>query len=229
MIAIQVAEAASKAGMVQLENLARILYRGVAEGVVSDAAADAAGAALDARRAIIKAGQAKAIKPASEPRKPCRSPDRQRSILRRRGLAASGAVPGRIAANFTTGETAVLSVVARECQRQGQCTLHIDAVAARAGVSRSTVQAALRQARHLGLLNVQERRRAGRRSDANVVRIISADWVAWLKLAGDRVRKNTHHEYKDISFSPKRAENGFFTEMVPFKKRPRGVDRENNS
>ncbi len=50
----------------------------------------------------------------------------------------SGAIPATIAANFTQGENAALTVIARQCQRGGVCTLAIDAIAALAGVSRTT-------------------------------------------------------------------------------------------
>ena len=96
----------------------------------------------------------------------------------------SGAVPAKIAANFTQGETAVLSVIARQCQRAGVCVLPIGAIAALAGVSRSTAKNAIRQARRLGLLLIKERRIPGRESLTNVVTIISKDWSAWLKLGG---------------------------------------------
>ena len=96
----------------------------------------------------------------------------------------SGVVPAKIAAAFTPGELAVLSVIGRQCQRGGTCSLPIDAIAALAGVSRTSVQNALRQARRLGLLEVKERRRRGLRSLTNIVRVISKDWTAWLKLGG---------------------------------------------
>jgi DNA-binding MurR/RpiR family transcriptional regulator len=49
-----------------------------------------------------------------------------------------------IAASFTPGEQAALAVVAREVQARQVCVLPIDAIAALAGVSRSTVKNALR-------------------------------------------------------------------------------------
>jgi hypothetical protein len=96
----------------------------------------------------------------------------------------SGVVPAKIAAAFTMAELAVLTVVARQCQRAGVCTLHIDAIAALAGCSRTSVQSALRQARLLGLILVKERRIPGLPSLTNIVSIISREWVAWLKLGG---------------------------------------------
>ena len=107
---------------------------------------------------------------------------------RRRRQAMSGAVPAKIAASFTLGELAVLSVIAREVQRRGgACGLPIDALAALAGVSRTTVQNSLRQARHLGLLEVKERRRRGLPSLTNVIKVISKEWSAWLKLSSGGV------------------------------------------
>ena len=61
----------------------------------------------------------------------------------------------------------------------------IDAVAALAGVSRTTVQNALRAAKAQGLIFVRERRRPGLPSLTNVLRVISPEWAAWLKLSGE--------------------------------------------
>jgi hypothetical protein len=118
-------------------------------------------------------------------RKPTpRSPDKQASLERRRRQAASGAMPPALAARFTTGELAALTVIARQCQRGGACSLPIDALAALAGVSRTTVQNALRAAKALGLIFARERRRPGLPSLTNVLRVISPEWAAWLKLSG---------------------------------------------
>ena len=94
----------------------------------------------------------------------------------------SGIVPAKIAASFTMAELAVLTVIGWQCQRAGACVLPIDAIAALAGCSRTTVKNALRQARLLGLILVRERRIPGRKSLTNVVTIISKEWLGWLKL-----------------------------------------------
>jgi hypothetical protein len=94
----------------------------------------------------------------------------------------SGVVPAKIAASFTMAELAVLTVVARQCQRSGTCSLHIDAISALAGCCRTVVKNALRQARLLGLLLVKERRIPGRKSLTNVTSIVSREWLGWLKL-----------------------------------------------
>jgi hypothetical protein len=115
-----------------------------------------------------------------------RRPDRQASIERRRRLVASGPLPPPLAARFTWGEIAVMRIVGDECRAHGCCTLHIDAIAARAGVHRTTVQNALREARGRGevpsstIISVQERRRSGQRSLTNIIRIVSREWLNWL-------------------------------------------------
>ena len=100
----------------------------------------------------------------------------------------SGVVPAKIAASFTMAELAVLTVIGRQGQRSGTCVLPIDAIAALAGCSRTTVKNALRQARLLGLILVKERRIPGRKSLTNILSIISKEWPGWLKL-GVGVRK----------------------------------------
>jgi len=106
----------------------------------------------------------------------------------------SGVVPAKIAASFTMAELAVLTVIGRQCQRASACVLPVDAIAALAGCSRSTVKNALRQARPLGLILVKERRTPGRKSMTNVVTIISKEWVGWLKLGvrGRGQKRNPH-------------------------------------
>jgi hypothetical protein len=183
-LAAAVAEARSGAA---LDNLGRILWRGFAEGHIDELAADLVSNAIEARRTVLAAARTiKAVSAPvspSKPRRAPRTPDRQRSIERRRRLAASGAMPPAIASRFTTGEIAVLSVVAREIQRRGRCELHVDAVAALAGVCRRLVQSTLRAAARAGLISVHERRRRGAPSLTNVVQIEDAGWVTWLRLS----------------------------------------------
>jgi hypothetical protein len=119
-------------------------------------------------------------------------------------------VPSKIATAFTLGEVAVLSIVAGEVRRNGDCRLCVDAIAAQAGVSRRLAQNAIRQAERLGLLNVEARPRPGQKSLTNIVAIVSQEWRAWLRLGIDRVQKNTPHEYnllvpeKNLGFLRKR-------------------------
>jgi hypothetical protein len=172
-----------------VDEIARLTWRAHAEGQLQDAEAEAISASLQARR---KAFAERRAYPTSEPSRPVlglrrptpRPPDRQASLARRRRQAMSGVVPTKIAASFTMAELAVLTVIARQCQRTGVCVLHIDQIAALAGCCRTVVKNALRQARLLGLLLVKERRIPGLPSLTNVVRIISKDWIGWLKLGG---------------------------------------------
>ncbi|WP_346733088.1 hypothetical protein [Methylobacterium sp. GC_Met_3] len=105
---------------------------------------------------------------------------------RRRRWAASGRLPPGIAARFTLAEQAVLSLVAAETVRRKDCRLSVPNLAAVTGVAETTVRNAIREARKLGLLTVEERQITGFRNDTNIVRIVSPEWTAWLRLA--RVR-----------------------------------------
>ncbi len=101
---------------------------------------------------------------------------------RRRSWAASGRLPPNLAMRFTTAEIAVLAVVALEVVKRGSCRLAIDHIAALAGVGRSSVKNALREAHGLGLVRIEERRLTGFRNDTNVVTILSPEWTSWLRL-----------------------------------------------
>ena len=105
------------------------------------------------------------------------------SMERRRRWAASGRLPPGLAARFTLAEQAVLSLIAAETARRSDCQLSVPHMAALAGVAETTVRNAIREAKKLGLLTVEERRLTGFRNDTNVVRIISPEWTAWLRLA----------------------------------------------
>lgn len=135
------------------------------------------------------------------PRRVQRPRDPSKVLRRRRKVAASGAMPPAIAALFTPGETAALSIIAMEIRQRGHCTLCNDEVAAKAGVSRSTVKNALRQAKQHGLIRVTERPRKGMKNDTNVVEIVSGEWSTWLRRDGpvevseDRGQTADHHEY----------------------------------
>jgi hypothetical protein len=55
------------------------------------------------------------------------------------------------------------------------------------------VQEAIRLAKALGLLTVQERRRKGQKSLTNLVRVISQEWLTWLRRGGGFRKTNTTH------------------------------------
>lgn len=110
-----------------------------------------------------------------------RSPDRAASVKRRRMLGGSSGMPDTIRHHYTEGERAALAVVAGEVKHHGACDLPLDRIAAVAGVSRTTVQNALREARARGHVTVEARPRAGKKNLTNIVRVSSKEWLAWLK------------------------------------------------
>ncbi len=116
-------------------------------------------------------------------------------------------MPPAIASQFTTGEAAALAVIAREVQRAGRCCLYIDAIAAMAGVCRSVVQNAVREATRLGLLRVTERRIPGRKSLSNVVEVIDPSWLAWLRI-GFRNSNPTIKHSKPLVENARRSDTG---------------------
>ena len=144
------------------------------------------------------------------PKRPTpRSPDREKSIQRRRATAMSGAVPAKIAAVFTTGETAVLAVIARQVQRLGACTLCIDAIAAMAGVCRRLAQQAMRKAETAGLIRIEERKVRAYRHMPHRITIASAEWAAWLRLSPKQGCRKLHPtDNQHISSSGKASGSG---------------------
>ena len=173
------------------------LWRAFAEGHITEAEAEALAALIEARQALRSPDPANSTGPAS----PDASQDRVRSprtgrngsrprtdasMERRRRWAASGRMPPAIAARFTLAEQSVLSLVAAETCRRKDCRLTIEHMAALAGVSRSTVKNAIREAVKLGLLTVEERPVTGWRNLSNILRIVAPEWVAWLRLTRKR-------------------------------------------
>src|SRR5690349_23712624 len=166
---------------VELTKVSALLWKAYAAGQVTEAEASALSEAIEARKAIPPAEKRVQRRLGSRPRSPA-------SMERRRRWAASGALPPALAARFTLAETAVLAVLAAEVLRHGACTLTVGHIAALAGVSETTVRNALRAARGLGLLSIEERRVSAWRNAPNVVRIISRAWLGWLRLRAPKER-----------------------------------------
>src|SRR5215213_4821248 len=175
--------------LTRLDHLSRSLWQGLAAGAVADDDAQALAERLHARRSVLR-GEIKPVgipvgRPSIfPPRRSQRAPQRPVAIARRRHLAASGPMPPGLACKFTVSELAVLRIVGDEVRQHDQCDRCVDEIAARAGVCRSMVKNAIREAARLGLLTVQERRREGRRNLPNVVRIVSKEWTSWLARGG---------------------------------------------
>jgi hypothetical protein len=183
------ATAINHASLAGCDQLARDLWKGFGAGVIPDDQAEALSAALESRRRGLRGEPAtsharKLERPSSTifpPRRLQVSPDRRKSIERRRRLAASGPMPPALAAKFTTGELASLRVVADEIVARGVCSLTLGEIAARAGVCRSTARNAVRAAARAGLVTIEERRRPGRVNLPNLIRITSREWRVWLE------------------------------------------------
>ena len=158
-----------------LPDVAKVLWSAVAGGQIAEADAEILSGLIDARRAA----------PASLPTKKWGTrPRSSESIERRRRWASSGALPVGLAARFSIAEQAVLAVVAGEVKKHGRCTLFIGHIAALAGVGETSVRNALREAKQLGLVAIEIRRVTAWRNEANVVTVVSAEWLMWLTHGG---------------------------------------------
>ena len=202
MFADEIRRAIEAASRIALPQVTALLWRAYGEGTVTEAEAERLsaliGARMDASAARIEDLGEFQRKPVSlegpqdrqnSPRAGIGSrPRTSLSLERRRRWAAAGRLPPGLAMRFTPAEQAVLALIAAETVRRKDCRLAIENLAAVAGVSRSTVKNAIREARTLGLLTVEERAITGFRNDTNIVRIVSPEWLVWLRLArqGDR-------------------------------------------
>jgi hypothetical protein len=185
---------AEEATRAALPAVTAALWRAYSDGKVTEAEAEALSGLIEART---DAPAARRLSPEahtaqhtpqdhqSSPRGPGAGsrPRTDASMERRRRWAASGRLPPGLAARFTLAEQSVLALVAAEVARRKDCRLSIENMAAVTGVCRSTVKNAIREAARLGLLTVEERQITGFRNDTNVLRIISPEWLAWLRLA----------------------------------------------
>jgi hypothetical protein len=114
-----------------------------------------------------------------------RAPDKQRSYERRHRLAFSGVMPRFLAPNLTIGDMAVMRVVCDEYVRAGGCELSLAEIAARAGVCRKTAKRATQNARDQRLISIEERPVRGQRHRSNLIRVISFEWLKWLRRGQD--------------------------------------------
>lgn len=198
MFADEIRRAIVAASRSALPQVTALLWRAYGEGRLTDAEAEALSGLIEARTDAPAAQRGAPVEPVV-PNPGDRPPTQDRagasrravgarprtdtSLERRRRWAASGRLPPGLAARFTVAEQAVLALIAAETARRKDCRLAIENLAAVAGVCRSTVKNAIREARQLGLLTVEERAITGFRNDTNIVRIVSAEWLAWLRLA----------------------------------------------
>jgi hypothetical protein len=119
--------------------------------------------------------------------------ERQKEIGRRRTWAGGGNMPPTIRAGYTEAERAALSVIADKCRRKGFCDLCLDEIARLAGVSRTSVQNAIRKAksRERSHITVRERPQEHGKHLTHVIKIVCASWIGWIKRAIGFKRLNT--------------------------------------
>jgi hypothetical protein len=206
----------------QFDFLSRQLWQAHAAGHIPDQDAQSLAERLHSRRSDSDVAQGALFRLASS-RTPAKgqtapraflrapeskSPDRRRSIERRRRLAASGPMPPELACQYTVGELAVLRVVGDEIHAKGTCDRSLAEIAARAGVCRKLAQLTLRMAARDRLITVQLRPRPGRKNLSNVVRIVSTPWLVWMRHRNHRPTAAVQGE-KNYLPRPKNLESSF--------------------
>ncbi len=175
MFTDQLRQAVMASPRVELPKVSALLWKAYAAGQVTEAEASELSDLIQARKALPVPQKLVQRRVGSRPRSPA-------SMERRRSWAASGHLPPRLAARFTLAEVAVLAVIAVEVAGRGACTLTLDHIAALAGVCRSSVKNAMRQAQDLGVIKVEERRLSAWRNAPNRVTVTSPEWSSWLRL-----------------------------------------------
>src|SRR5215203_6344982 len=175
MFVEQLRRAVEASPRAELPAVSALLWKAYAAGQVTEAEASALSEDIEARKVLPAAQKPAQRRFGSRPRSPA-------SMERRRRWAAAGALPPALASRFTLAEQAVLAVIAAENRKRGDCRLTNKEIADVAGVSVTTVKNALRAARGLTLLSIEERRLTAFRNASNVVRIVSPEWRAWLRL-----------------------------------------------
>ena len=183
MFAEEIRRAILATPRVRLAELAAAVWKGFACGALAEGEAQQLAEEIAARKAV-------PVKPGISRVAPCHVGSRPRSpahMERRRRWAGSGWMPPALAARFTVGEGAVLAVVASEVARRGLCRLTVGHIASLAGVSRTTVRTAVREAVALGMMTSEEWRITHWRNAPNTIRITSPEWRAWLRMR-DRQR-----------------------------------------
>ena len=173
--AFSLKEAIGRANPRSLDDLAKLVWRGLAQASLSEAEAAELAAEIEAKRTLKRAQPSK------------RSPYRPRPITsdrikRRRQQAARVSLPDSCSLRYTPGESAVMSVVLRLIKRDGRIEKPLDEIGDLAGVCRRTVQRAIRCAVAFGQLRVQERRVSYDRNDTNLIELgDDPDLIRWLK------------------------------------------------
>ncbi len=176
MFAEECRRAVMAAPLTGLDALSKGVWQAYGAGALDDAEAGSLCELIAARRTT-----SEAVAKIDMRRRVGSRPRSSASMERRRAWTASGWLPPAVAARFTMGEAAALAVIVAEAARAGRCGLPIGAIAARAGVCATTVRNALRGARRLGLVMVEERRLSYARNLPNLVTISGRELALWVR------------------------------------------------
>lgn len=166
-----------------LSAIASAIWKDHLAGYLSEDAAQSLAEAIHARRSAPRYS-APLLTPRRSlfpPKRPQRTPDWAASRRRRRTHARARWMPDHLAALFTDGELAALSIVAAEIAARGRCTLPMAKIAALAGISETTARNAFREARAHGLIEIEERPQHRAPHLPNVIRIVAPAWLAWIE------------------------------------------------
>jgi hypothetical protein len=204
-LATQIASAIERAQFHQLHDLSRDLWKAYGAECLSEDEAQGLAEAIEAKRPKHRHGDPTSFKPLTAPRVRQRSPDKARSIARRRRLAKHSPVPPELVDKFTTCELAVIYIVVTEILLHGRCSLFIALIAARAGTCDTKVRDAIRKARDAGLLYRHERRRAGQKSQTNLVSVLNRQWGEWLRKVWSPRHQKAHPPTDDPLGTEKRG------------------------
>jgi hypothetical protein len=180
-LATQIASAIELAQFHELHALSRDVWKAYGAECLTEDEAQELAERIEAKRPKRLASEPTSFKPPTAPRVRQRTPDKAKSIARRRRLAKHSPVPPGLVDRFTPCELAVIYIVVTEILLHGRCSLFIALIAARAGTCDTKVRDAIRKARDAGLLYRHERRRAGQKSQTNLVSVLNRQWGEWLR------------------------------------------------
>jgi hypothetical protein len=224
-LATQFAGAVAHAQFHELHDLAHKLWKAHSAGHLADDQAQELAERIEAKKPKRQAAEPTSFQPLKAKRPRQRSPDKARSIARRRRLAKYAPIPPELVEHFTTCELAVIYIIVDEILLHGRCSLFIALIAARAGTCDTIVRDAIHKARDKSLLWKEERRRAGQKSQTNIIRIVNRQWGDWLRKVWNPRRKPTWHSPEASPKSPGYRKTRSTEDKIQKEGNARGVDR----
>jgi hypothetical protein len=132
-----------------------------------------------------------------------RTPNREKSIERRKRLAATQPLPPALAAKakLTFSELAYARLLADDNLIAGDSRDCHDKMAARAGTCSRTIQRAQKRFKKFGWIEVDLRPNKGQKHDSNIVRIISPEWLTWIMMGPSPIARQKRRATENQLFS----------------------------